>query len=397
MSESIWQRSECSPGRAYMLGADPYVKFDDQEALVTVIKENLRNFLDIKTAVRLTLDSELSNPERAILAIPFQSGDEQILTNFANILYQSAIGYYNSADPQSSHFGIANLLLEGKLNSFYKRETEKLMSQLQDRADMAGRLLRNVEMTSKVPVPKPGDIFLAETIRKGLDIHIGFRIFVSGSDINYTKVFLPIEAGRDIIDLVYYNLEQILHHNFITYDETGDRYLSINETLVFKDLEATLKRAKSKEITRSKILNNLQFNTIEKSKLTPELEMLAGDNLHDLLNQIQDTKLQQATKESRELYASYLQETAHAIKEISAEAGLKNESDSNGEAAGTAEPTRPVRRTRAGSAPDRANVPGRGVNPSQGRVQVPRPPDENRRVPAPGRSESILSPEKAKV
>ncbi len=394
MSESIWQRSDCSPGRAYMLGKDPYVKFDDQETIIEAIKENLRNFLNIKTAVRLTLDTELSNPERTILAIPFQSGYEQILANFAQLLYQSVLGYYISAEPRSSHFGIANLLLEGKLSSLYKRETEKLLAQLQDRPDMAGRLLSNIELVSKVPVPKPGDIFLSDTIKKGLDIHIGLRIFIAGSDINYTKVFLPFEGGQDIIDHVYYNLEQILHHNFITYDETGAGYLSISETLIFKDLEATLQRAKSKEITRNKILNNLQFNTIEKKNITPELEMLDGDSLHDLLNQIQDTKLQKATEQSKDLYVSYLREAAHVLEEIPEEKA----DEVNGKIV-DAEPPRPTRRTREGSAPQRGapGLPQQGDSLSQRRVQVPQRPSESLRVPSPGQGEGTPSGDKVKV
>ena len=80
-------------------------KFDDQETIIAAIKENLRKFLNIETAVRLTLDTELSNPERTIIAVPFQSDDEQILSNFAQLLYQSILGYYISAEPRSSHFG----------------------------------------------------------------------------------------------------------------------------------------------------------------------------------------------------------------------------------------------------------------------------------------------------
>ncbi|MBU2644305.1 hypothetical protein KKI24_06310 [bacterium] len=401
MSESIWQRSECGPGRAYMLGTEPYVKFDDQETIITAIKDILKKYINIKTAVRLTLDTQLSNPERAIIAIPFESDDDQLLTNFAQILYQSLMGYYISADPHTSHFGIANLLLEGKLNSLLKREIELLLNRLQNRPDMAGRLLNNVELINKVPVPKTGDVFLAETIRKGLDIHIGYRIFVTGSDINYTKIFLPIRGGQDIIDHIYYNLEQILHHNFVTYDETGDRYLAINETLIFKDLEATLKRAKSKEMTRNKILNNLQFNTIATKEIVPELEMLAGDSLYDFLNHIQDTKLQNATEQSRELYVSYLQEAVHSLNEV-----LGEEAEVPEEAV-TAEASTPARRTREGSSPDRLSnqppprrapgVPQRGDRPSEERIQVPQPPTEHLRVPSSRQSESTLSPEKVKV
>jgi hypothetical protein len=316
------------------------------------------------------------------------------------------MGYYISAEPKTSHFGISNLVLEGNLNSLLKREMEKLLVQIQERPDMAGRLLANVELSSNVPVPEPGDIFLADTIRKGLDIHIGYRIFITGTDINYTKIFIPLTAGKEIIDLIYYNLEQILHHNFIAYDESGDRYLSVSETLIFKDLEATLKRAKSKEMTRNKILNNLQFNTIEKHKLAPELEMLAGDSLYDFLNHIQDTKLQQATEQSRELYVSYLQEAVHTLSEtVEATAGKEAKA---AEEVAEKEPQKPVRRTREGSVPLPAGatsghqaVPGRrapGVpqrvrTPIQPNSQVSLPPRETVRVPPP----RVPMPDKVKV
>jgi len=402
MSESIWHRSECSPGRSYMLGTDPYVKYDDQEAIISTIKESLKKYINIKTAVRLTLDTDLSNAERTTIAVPFESGNEQLLTNLARTLSQTLMGYYISAEPKTSHFGISNLVLEGNLTSLLKREMEKLLVQIQERPDMAGRLLANVELSSNIPVPETGDIFLADTIRKGLDIHIGYRIFITGADINYTKIFIPVTAGKEIIDHIYYNLEQILHHNFVSYDESGDRYLSVSETLIFKDLEATLKRAKSKEMTRNKILNNLQFNTIEKQKIAPELEMLAGDSLYNFLNHIQDTKLQQATEQSRELYVSYLQEAVHALSETVEATASKEAKEAEEEA--EKEPQKPVRRTREGSVPlpvGRQAVPGRrapGV-PQGGRVpiqpnsQVSLPPRETVRVPPP----RVPMPEKVKV
>ncbi len=401
MSESIWHRSECGPGRSYMFGKDPYVKYDDQEAIIATIKTSLKQFVNIKTAVRLTLDTELSNSERTIISVPFEPNIEQFLDNFARMMFQSLLGYYISAESQSSHFGIANLLLEGKVNSLLKREMEKLLLQIQSRADMAGRLLSNIELVSKVPVPETGDIFLAETIRKGLDIHLGYRIFATGSDINYTKIFIPIATGAEIIDHIYYNLEQILHHSFVSYDETGDRYLSVSETLIFKDLEATLKRAKTKEMTRNKILNNIQFNTIEKNEIPAQLQMLAGDSLYDFINHIQDTKLQKATEQSRELYVSYLQEAVHSLAE---EMGKAREGVE--EKPVEKEPDAPVKRTRTRPAPRPVGAaPGRpspqlrrapGL-PQQRNVQVPQPPRENVRVPSPGQGEGVPSPDKVKV
>ncbi len=93
MSDSIWQQESCSPGRSYMLGKDPYIKYDDEEAIVSRIVEGLREFVHAEPAVRLTVDTHLSNAERAVLAIPFESDQEVILYNFAHIVYQSLMGY----------------------------------------------------------------------------------------------------------------------------------------------------------------------------------------------------------------------------------------------------------------------------------------------------------------
>lgn len=315
MSNSIWQRESCNPGRRYMLGKDPFVKFDDQEEIISTIKEGLREFIHSEAAVRLTLDTPLSNPERVTIAIPFEADQELIVSNFAAVIYQSFMGYYISGEPQTSHFGITNLIIEGKFNSLLRREMEKLISQFQNRNDMAGRLLKNVEVKSQISVPKPGNCFLADTIKKGLDIHVGYRVVMTGENVNYSKLFLPLSAGQEIIDHVYYNLEQILHHNFVSYDETGDSYLNINDTLVFKDLEAILRRAKSKELTRNKILNNLQFNAfITKEDQSDLQSQLMGDRLYDYLNNIQDTKLKETTNQSRILFQSYTEESLNVTE-----------------------------------------------------------------------------------
>ena len=117
MTESIWQKEECSPGRSYMLGKDPYIKYEDQETIISTIVEGLREFIHAEPAVRLTLDSPISDSERAVLAIPFETDQDVILLNFAKVLYQSLMGYYFSAVPQSTHFGITNMLFEGNVNS----------------------------------------------------------------------------------------------------------------------------------------------------------------------------------------------------------------------------------------------------------------------------------------
>ena len=159
MTETIWQRETCSPGREYMLGSDPYVKYDDKQEIIAKLTNNLKDFILAEPAVRITLDAPTVNPGRTILAIPFESDQEKILVNFANIIYQTLIGYYISAEPKSSHFGIANGILEGTTTSLLRREMEKLIEQFQNRSDIAGRLLNDVHITGKYQVPEP-DIFL---------------------------------------------------------------------------------------------------------------------------------------------------------------------------------------------------------------------------------------------
>jgi len=314
MTETIWQRETCSPGREYMLGSDPYIKYDDKQDIIAKLTANLSEFIHAEPAVRITLDAPTANSSRTILAIPFESDQDKILVNFASIIYQTLMGYYISAEPKSSHFGIANLTLEGNTTSLLRREMEKLIDHFQNRSDIAGRLLKDVNITGKYQVPEPGDVFLSDTIKKGLDIHVGYRIFALGESVNCTRIFLPLNAGQDIINHVYYNIERILHQNFITYDENSEEYLKITESLVFKELESLIKRSQSKDMTRKKIINNLQFNTV----FTPQVETSDAtqvefhDKLYDLLNQIQDEKYKSVVQNSRDLYASFLQQNSDA-------------------------------------------------------------------------------------
>ncbi len=111
-----------------MLGKDPYIKYDDKDVIIASIIEGLKQFIHADTSVRLTMDSTKSDAERAILAIPFESDQDIILLNFAKIIYQSLMGYYISAAPKTTHFGIANMLLEGNTNSLLRREMEKLIA-----------------------------------------------------------------------------------------------------------------------------------------------------------------------------------------------------------------------------------------------------------------------------
>jgi hypothetical protein len=415
MTESIWHKEECGPGRHYMLGGDPYVKYDDQETITASIVEGLRKFIHAEPAVRLTLDSPKCDSERANLAIPFESDHEIILNNFAKMIYQSLIGYYISAPTKTSHFGITNLLLEGEHNSLLRREMEKLISQFQTRNDMAGRLLQNITLVGKHAVPKPGDTYLMETIKQGLDIHVGYRIFSTGENVNCSQIFLPIQAGSEIIDQIYYNIERILHHSFVAYDETGDGYLKVTDNLIFKDLAQLLQRAKTKELTRNKILNNLQFDTVTKRDVEEAPKMLLGDRLYDVLNHIQDTKLKEATDRSRDLYTACLHSTAELAQgrltrteakiEIEApEPSIEAKEAPTVQATPGMPPAETHQADAAPARPFKRRAPGGGdaskrrkfqkVELTQdelaaGSVQVPEPPKERTRVPSPKRARRI--------
>ena len=413
MTESIWQKEECSPGRSYMLGKDPYIKYEDQETIISTIVEGLREFIHAEPAVRLTLDSPISDSERAVLAIPFETDQDVILLNFAKVLYQSLMGYYFSAVPQSTHFGITNMLFEGNVNSLLRREVEKLVSQLQNRADMAGRLLRDVTLIGKQAVPTPADVVLSDTIKQGLDIHVGYRITATGETVNCTQIFLPIQGGTEIIEQVYFNIEKILHQNFVSFDESGEHYLKITDTLVFKELCELIKRAKIKELTRNKIINNLQFDAVSKRE-EEDKKLLIGDRLYDMLNHIQDTKLREATDRSRDLYTSLLKATGPMLQPqltpVSTRTKLAadsiadsmpspsepgpTEAQPSAAPEGTTPQARPFKRRAPGASDGTRRRKFQKVDLTKdeldvGNVQVPEPPSSGTRVPSPRRPRRV--------
>lgn len=303
MSESIWHRESCNPGREYQLARNIHIKYDDQDTIISRIVEALKQYVSVEAAVRLVIDTELCSPERAVIAVPFEANEDLIMANFAATMYHSLMGYYVSGEPKSSHFGLSNLVIEGQVNSLVRRELEKLFTQFQSRDDIAGRLLRNVKFDIE-DAPASGDNYMQETLKKGLDIELGFRLVAYGPQINAGTIFVPVTDGAGIVDRVYYNLEQIIHQNFVAYDESGDDYLKVTDTLIFKELSQILSRAKSKENTRKKILDNLVFSTIFTEDPTQLHGALIGDSLYDTINKIQEEKLQEASQRSRELFAS---------------------------------------------------------------------------------------------
>ena len=413
MTESIWHKEECGPGRSYMLGKDPYIKYEDRETIISTIVNGLREVIHSEPAVRLSLDSPKSDAERAILAIPFETDQEVILLNLAKVLYQSFMGYYFSAVPKTSHFGITNMLFEGNVNSALRREVESFIAQLQTRPDMAGRILRDVTLVGKNPVPKSGDVFLSDTVKQGLDIHVGYRIYVTGESVNCVQIFLPVQTGAEIIDQIYFNIERMLHHNFITYDENGEGYLKVTDTLIFKELTELLKRSRTKEFTRNKILNNLQFDTVSKRDDEEEKKLLIGDRLYDVLNHIQDTKLQEATDRSRDLYTAMMRNSSQfaqpQFESVRARGAISqtpvpvpdggDQSGGQGPAPhpsadSGAPPARSFKRRAPAGAGGSTRRKFQKVDLTQdelevANVQVPEPPDKGSRVPSPRRGRRI--------
>ncbi len=307
MNENPWHIDSCGTGRQYMLGHEAAVaRFADSQAIIDKIEEGIRPYLFAEPAIRLVLDSPLANPERVILSIPCISDHDRILKNFAKSIYGSIMGYYYSADPKTSHFGISHTILDGQFNSLLRREMERHFAQTQNRPDMAARILEGVSISTKSEVAHQGRDYLAETIKQGLNIYVGYRIHAHGELINHAQMFLPMESGREITELVYYNLEQIINQNFVAYDETGTGYLSVSETLVFKELESVLQRARLKENTRMKILNNIQFNTVFTPDPRTAFGPIAGDSLYDALNKVEDERLKKATQLSSSLYAAVM-------------------------------------------------------------------------------------------
>ena len=315
MTQSVWHREKCGPGREYILGHETSNKehFKPEAEVIKSILDDIQGYLVVEPAIRLSLDSPQVNPERVILALPADGAKQQVLENFAAELYHSINGYYLGADPKSTHFGISHLIFEGKVNNFIKREAEKLFSKIATRADLAARVLENAELNTNINVGEPGANHLTDTVKKALNIYVGYRLYLHGDGVNKTQMFLPLEGGDNIIDLVYSNLEQILNQNFLSYDESGANYLHITEGLVYKELECLLQRSKDKENTRKKILTNIEYNLVFSSDPRAEFGDHAGDHLYDSINKVDDETLKESAKLSSELYASVITKSSESL------------------------------------------------------------------------------------
>ena len=64
--KSQFSRDFCRDGRAYLLGRDLYKRYTATDKIIKTIKENIRGYIFVDASVRITLDSNHSDPERAI-------------------------------------------------------------------------------------------------------------------------------------------------------------------------------------------------------------------------------------------------------------------------------------------------------------------------------------------
>ena len=194
-------------------------------------------------------------------------------------------------------------MLEGHENSIIRRETEKFLDVITTRNELGGRAMRNYRMACDVP-PLNRDVYLRQATSKYMDIHLGVRFYTFGEGIERKTLFMPIDAGGDAVDRIYYNLEHIIHQNLVAYDEVHDHYLPVSEELVARELEGVLYRATRKDNTRKKLINGLKMHTVLLEDASMNNHISLADFYYDKLNRID--LLDEAAQRSREMFSTAL-------------------------------------------------------------------------------------------
>lgn len=316
MTESAWTLPERGAGRLYQQHPDLIVKYEDTEALIDRIVEDLETFLTLENSVRLLLDGETAQPAAGTLSVPFEGDAEVIYRNLATLIYQQLWGYYLSADPKATHHGLTNLVFEGNQTSLIRRETEKFLAMLNTRNDIAGRLMQDFHMAADVKEFER-DVYMKDVCSQYLDIELGVRMYTHGEAVNRVTTFVPVAGGENAIDRIYYNIEHMIHLNLVSYDEIHDHYLPVSEELITREIEDLIRRAKTKENTRKKIINGLKFQTVLAEDNADLKHISMADLYYDKLNRID--LLEEAAQRSRDLLSTALIRSA----EMTADAGVK--------------------------------------------------------------------------
>ena len=325
--ESEFNRQFCGDGRNYILGKDLYIRYVETAKIRKLIAENIREYIFIDAAVRVTVDAVDSESERLVISIPCNVDYSGIIANIADLIFNNIYGYYITADPKINHYGIANTIMEGFDSSTLRREIEVICKNLWGRADICGRFINGIQF-EKDKLPHEKNFAFSDVMKERIDIHTGYRLLLYGPKMHNSTFFIPVIGSEMIIKQIYYNMEMILHHNFVTYDETADQtYLRLSAPLIMKELQALLRRAKNKENVRKKIVNNVKFATVITNDPVKRYGEIAGDYVYDTINQIDNKYLVDASDRSRALYDTLSIKTAVSVDETVNYKGLENLED----------------------------------------------------------------------
>jgi hypothetical protein len=316
-TDSTLHLAKHGPGRFYYCPPDLILKYSEVNEFVQRIAGNLKNFLQLESAVRLMTDSELTNATTTVITVPFSGDNDRIYFNLARLIYDQLWAYYISADPKGTHHGLTNLVMEGNETSLVRREVEKLLQLLTYRTDLAARVMLGYRMDCEIP-PLNRDSYMRETVQNNMDVELGVRMFTYGEGVNRLTVFVPYGEKTDAaIDRIYYNIEHIIHQNLVAYDELHDHYLPVSTELVLRELEATLVRARQKGNTRKKIINGLKLHAVMLPDASDIYSLSLADLYYDKINRID--LLEEAAQRSRELFSTALIRST----EITQDAGVK--------------------------------------------------------------------------
>ena len=300
-----FHRDFCSIGRNYFLAKDIHIRYNEAEKIKKLIKENIREYILIDSAVRITLDSEEIEPERIITAVPFVANVDDILGNIVDLIYANLKSYYIAADNKIHHYGISNTIMEGFNSSGLRRELELICHSVSKRQDIGGRIISKVNFDN-VNFIKPKDSLFSTTVQEKIDIQLGYRIILYGERINSQNFFLPILMDNGVLQQIYTNIEIMLQQYFVTYDDLADRgYLRLSDSLILKEMQALIQKAKNKENIRKKLIQGVKFATMLTNDPVKRYGEISGDTVYDTINKIDNGALMDASDRSKALYDTY--------------------------------------------------------------------------------------------
>lgn len=317
-----WHTSPKGPGRLYQCSTDLIPRYEEVQHIVDRIRANLKGFLQLETSVRFLLDGPHVNPTTTTISVPFEGDQDKIYENLGLIIFQQCWGYYLGADSKGTHHGLTNLVFDGSETSLLRRETEKFLNLLPTRNDLAHRVMAGYQMACEM-APFDRDVYFKDTTSKFLDIHLGVRMYTYGEGVNRATMFLPIQAGAEAIERLYYNLENVMIQNLVSFDETHDHHLPVSEELLCRELESLLVRAKKKGNTRKKIVHGLTMNTVLLEDPSMIHHISLADMYYDKINRID--LLDEASARSRDLFNANLIRGAEVTNAVTKVESLKME------------------------------------------------------------------------